>query len=122
MTLAMPSDSFEEYCQTVQGSVLNIHLFFYQQNQSFKMKKNLKSLLSEANIQVLVADDMSVIKGGGGNGGHGGGKSGGGHGHGKSGGGHGHGKSGHGHGKSGKGGGWGGSCPPRSCPPPRPRC
>jgi hypothetical protein len=107
MTLAIHSNSFDSYCQTVQGSVLNIHLFFYQQNQNFKMKKDLKSLLSEENIQVLVADDMSVIKGGGRN-------RGGGHGSSK-------GRSGSkGRGSRGHGGGWGGCIPPRPRPRPRP--
>ncbi|MEO0041682.1 MAG: hypothetical protein RL329_1130 [Bacteroidota bacterium] len=90
--------------------MLNIHLFFYQQNQIFKMKKDLKSLLSEENMQVLVADDMAVVKGGK----HGCRKS-------KSKGHHGHGHHGHSKGQ----GGWGGCVPPRPRPrpcPPRPRC
>jgi hypothetical protein len=93
--------------------MLNIHLFFYQQNQISKMKMNLKSLLSEENMQVLMADDMAVVKGGKNHGGHGKSK-----GHGKS-----SGKS-KGHGKSkGYGGGWGGCMPPRPRPcPPRPHC
>jgi hypothetical protein len=105
MTLAIHGDSIDSYCQTVQGSVLNIHLFFFTNKISFKMKRDLKSLLLEENIEVLVADDMSVIKGGT---------------HcGHSGGGHGHGK-----GRSGskRHGGWGGCIPPRPrpCPPPPP--
>ena len=60
------------------------------------MKNNLKSLLSEENIQVLVADDMTVIKGGGkGKGGSSKSRSS------KSGRGHGHGH------------GWGSCCPKR---------
>jgi hypothetical protein len=67
------------------------------------MKKDLKSLLSEENIEVLVADDMSVVKGGTHGGCH---NSGGGHGRGRSG------SKGH--------GGWGGC--PKPCPPPPPPC
>jgi hypothetical protein len=90
--------------------------FYYKQNQNFKMKKDLKSLLSEENIQVLVADDMSVIKGGTHGGCHGGGSKG--HGGGSKG--HGGHSKGHGGGSKGHGGGWGGCIPPRPpspCPP-----
>jgi hypothetical protein len=72
------------------------------------MKRDLKSLLLEENIEVLVADDMSVIKGGT---------------HcGNSGGGRGHGRSGKGRSGSKRHGGWGGCIPPRPrpCPPPPP--
>jgi hypothetical protein len=76
------------------------------------MKNDLKSLLSAENIQVLVADDMAVIKGGGGKRhgrGHGSsGKGSGGSGKGRGGSGKGRGSSGKKHGgHRGHGHGWG---------------
>jgi hypothetical protein len=102
--------------------MLNIHFIFLPTKSEFKMTKNLKSLLSEENIQVLVANDMAVIKGGGGHSGNTGkgcghtghtGKGGGHSGHTGKGGGHsGHTGKGGGHtGHTGKGGGWGGCRP-----------
>jgi hypothetical protein len=112
MTLAIHGDFIDSYCQTVQGSVLNIHLFFNPLKSVLTMKNNLKSLLSAENIQVLVADDMAVIKGGGGKGGGGRGGSGSGKGHGR--GGSGSGK-GHGHGGHGGNCGWGRCRPRKGC-------
>jgi hypothetical protein len=67
------------------------------------MKKDLKSLLSEENIQVLVADDMAIVQGGTRRGGCR--------------------NSSRGRSGSKRHGGWGGCVPPRPkpCPPPRPR-
>jgi hypothetical protein len=96
--------------------VLILSIFFNQLKISLTMKNDLKSLLSAENIQVLVADDMAVIKGGGKykkKGSSKSSKSRSGHGH--SGHGHGgHGHGGHGHGGHGHGSGWGG-CRPRHC-------